>query len=75
MPSKSSAKVGDGCTFGLIMPGSHYRFLTIDSQSHQQKGRSWIEICLKKIVLGNYLSAVPYELNMEKEMLEIFICD
>ena len=56
------------------MLGSHYRFLSIDSKIHQQKGRSRVDTCLQRIVLENYLCPVPDELNMEKEMLETFIC-
>ena len=56
------------------MLGSHYRFLPTGSESHRQKGRSRIDTCLQKLVLDNYLRAVSDELNMEKEMLETFIC-
>ena len=56
------------------MLGSHHRFLSIDSKSHRHKGRSRIDICLRKLVLEKYLRVVPDELNMEKEMLETFIC-
>jgi len=52
--------------------GSHYRFSSIDSKSHRQKGRSRVDTCLQKQVFENYLRAVPDEVNMEKEMLETF---
>ena len=57
------------------MLGSHYRFLSIASQGHRQKGISQIDTCLQKQLLENYLRAVPDEFIMEKEILEIFICD
>ena len=57
----------------LLMLGSHYRFLSIDSTSHRQNGRSRVDTCLQKRVLKNYLCAVPDELNMEKEMRGTFI--
>ena len=57
----------------FLMLGSHCRFLSINSKSHRQKGRSRVDTCLQKLVLENYLCAVPDELNMEKEMLETFI--
>ena len=53
---------------------SHYRFLSKDSKCHRQKGRIRIDTCLQKLVLANYVCTVPDELNMEKEMLERFIC-
>ena len=55
------------------MLGSHYILLSIDSESHRQKGRSRIDTCLQKLELENYLHAVTDEINMEKEMLETFI--
>ena len=57
----------------LLMLGSHYRFLSIDSKSLRQKGRSRVDTCLRKQVPENYLRAVPDEVNMEKEILETFI--
>ena len=57
-----------------LLLGSHYRSLSIDLKSHRQKGRSRVDTCLRKPVLGNYLRAVPDVVNMEKEMLETFIC-
>jgi len=56
------------------MLGSHYKLLLIDAESHRQNGRSRIDTCLLKLVLENYLRAVPDELNMEKDTLESFIC-
>ena len=56
------------------MLGSHYRFLSIDSKSHRQEGRTRKDTCLQKLVLENYLRVVSDELNMGKEMLETFIC-
>ena len=56
-----------------VMLGLHYRLLSVVSKSHRQKGRSRVDTCLQKLVLGDYLCAVPDELNMEKEMLETFI--
>ena len=55
------------------MLGSHCRFLSIDSKSHRKKGGSRVDACLQKLVLENYLRAVPDEVNMEQEMLEAFI--
>ena len=55
------------------MLGSHYGFLSTDSKSHRQKGRSRVDTFLQKLVSENYLHAVPDELNMEKEMSETFI--
>ena len=55
------------------MLGSHCRIFSIDSKSHREKGRSRVDACLQKLVLANYLRAVPDEVNMEKEMLETFI--
>ena len=56
--------------FLAIMLGSHYRFLSIASKSHRQKGRSQIDTCVQKQLLENYLRAVPDELNMEKRYLK-----
>ena len=58
---------------GLLMLGSHYRFLSIDSKSHRQKGRSRVDTCVQKTSVGKLFYAVPDELNMEKEMCEAFI--
>ena len=52
------------------MLGSHYISLSIDTESHRQKGRSRVDTCPQKPVLENY---VPDEVQMEKEMLETFI--
>ena len=43
------------CSPFLLMLGSHYRFLSIYSKSHRQKGRSGVDTCLQKLVLENYL--------------------
>ena len=55
------------------MLGSNYRFMSIDSKSHRKIGRSRVDTCPQKLVLANYLCAVPDEVGMEKEMLETFI--
>ena len=49
-----------------LMLGSHYRFLSIGSKIHRQKGRNRVDTCLQKQLLENYLCAVPDKLNMEK---------
>ena len=56
------------------MLDSHYRFLSIDLESCRKKGRNRVDTCLQKLVLEDYLCAVPEELRMEKKMLEIFLC-
>ena len=55
------------------MLGSHCRIISVDSKSHQQKGRGLVDTRLQKHLLENYMRAVPDEVNIEKEMLETFI--
>jgi len=55
------------CEIGLLLQGSQYRLLFIDSESR-------IDTCLQKLGWENYLSAEPDELNMKEEMLETFVC-
>ena len=37
------------------MLGSHYISLSIDTESHRQKGRSRVDTCPQKPVLENYV--------------------